>query len=805
MANEKLVSSVYFRGTVNGVASLDIIDTSVPPNYTVTYDNRGHQINDPTKALDLKPGRDLVIELQQVPVNELVSKVYVRLTGAQAANFTMSNVMGMTDIGNGGKTGTVNISPSGYGKVNAILTNYPSYSPSDANIDFFHDEALTQKFLTVPLVARPVVRPRLTITTLRESPRATTGVYNNDTLVVLYEDDTNQSNFYLTVLPYKLFVDNVEIAQDVYPETGVNYFKGTVSTLLGNFGMGSKGASTNVRQKNLVSPGNKTIKVTMGSIEATAPLLDSDSGVVLGRSVHLLGGTGLKPVTDPLPGNITTTTDPNMAMAFAFQRYNYVPPASINDTPNYPRDPVTSFMESMVAMRFVASPKALAITGTGQITNQQSGQPEVAYSLGRLNTFIWDPRSLTTAKSREQFGKYQNSFSTLFKWVAETQQGVSYTYPKYQSGQASITVNDLNNPVATAQYGALTNISFSTLACFAFNTRDSSIQGLEFETTAILAAFNGDWSKLTPSVFKHGTVSATPALPPEIPSNPTDRGVRCDSLFIRVNTPNELNTFSPDCPYPRFINVQNAKGYEAYKGTANYGTFWDFRINANLGIDMRNPRYAFVTTVQQDSSWGWELASPQQVAMHALSPTRAMFRSGWTTVDPTLSIALVDLGPDTPPVNDTFKFKNVRLPPDGSFVENVGAGNYMNMDYGAENILVEKGRVGNNYVKFKNIINKMTNKTNPEQGSLSCQISLEFFTDSSYNTPDNTSAKPNFVYASFRGLTYRLTRWSFDPANRNYQFYTIIGPDATHNVLINWMNAMAASVDNPTDLYLVFG
>lgn len=805
MANEKLVSSVYFRGTVNGVASLDIIDTSVPPNYTVTYDNRGHQVNDPTKALDIKPGRDLVIELQQVPVNELVTKVYVRLTGAQAANFTMSNVMGMTDIGNGGKTGTVNISPTGYGKVNAILTNYPSLLPSNANIEFFHDANLTQKFLTVPLSSLPVTRPRLTITTLRESPRATTGVYNNDTLVVLYEDDTNQNNFYLTVLPYKLFVDDVEIQQGVYPDTGVNYFKGTVSTLLGNFGMGSKGASTNVRQKNLVSPGNKTIKITMGSLEATAPLLDSDSGVVLGRSVQLLGGTGLKSVNDPLPGNITTTTDPNMAIAFAFQRYNYVPPAPATGTPNYPRDPVTSFLESVVAMRFVASPKALAITGTAQITNNSSGLNEKGYSLGRLNAFIWDPTSLTTAKSREQFGKYQNSFSTLFKWSSETQAGVTYSYPKYVSGQAAITVNDLNNPVATAQYGALTSISRATLACFAFNTRDSSVQGLQFETSAGLLALNGDWSKLTPTVFPFGYSDSTPTLPVENPSNPTDRGVRCDSLFIRVNTPNELNTFSPDCPYPRFLNVQNVRGYTAFGNTSNFGTFWDFQINANLGIDMTNPRYAFATTVQQDSSWGVELFSPQQVTQHALSATRAMFRSGWVSSDPTLSIALVDLGPDTPPINDTFKFKNVRLPPDGSFVENVGAGMFMNMDYGADNVIVEKGRVGTNYVKFKNIVNKMTNPTNPTQGSLSCQISLEFFTDSSYNTPDGTSTKPNFVYATFRGQTFKLTRWSFDPANRNYQFYTIAGAEATNAVLLNWKNAMFVSIGDPTDLNLVFG
>lgn len=803
MANENLVSTVYFRGTVNGVASLDIIDTSVPPDYTVTYDNRGHQVNDPTKALDIKPGRDLVIELQQVPVSELVNKVYVRLTGAQAVNFTMSNVMGMTDIGNGGKTGTVNISPTGYGKVNAILTNYPSRMPSDANIEFFHDVGLTQKFLTVPLKSLPVTRPRLTITTLRESPRATTGVYNNDTMVVLYEDDTNQNNHYLTVLPYKLFVDNVEITQDVYPDTGVNYFKGTVSTLLGNFGMGSKGASTNVRQKNLVSPGNKTIKVTMGSIEATVPLLDSDTGILVSVNANLSGGAGQVRVENFLPGTITSTDDPNLSMAFGFYRTNYIPPTPPTGIPLYPREPVSSYMECMIALRYIASPKALALGGDGTITdNFVAGKVARGYSKGRLTALSWDTRTLTTAKSREQFGKFQASFSTIFKWQRTNMGGVMVTIPKYESGMQVITMTDINNPVATAQYGALTKINLNEVAIFAFATRDGSISDLSFGTSVNIMPLNSDWDRF---LIEPHQGSNTPTLPPDTTSK-TDKQVRIDSLFIRTNKENEINQFSPDTPYPRILNVQSKVGIEAFVNSADYSCVWEFSIDPSLGIDMTNPRYTFLRTIQQNGIFGADLDTGQEQTIHTLSATKAIFRSGWVAPKSTMCIALVDLGPGTPPINSTFKFKAVNLPKEGSYVVNNGAGTFETAKYGNENLIVAKGVIGGLYCKILTIVNKHTNAAAIDPGSWQNYVALEFYTDDSYTTVDSFSSKPTALKATFRGRTIPLTRANYNsqPITNSYHFYSLQAMDATHTNLQAWRSGMAESIGIETDITIAF-
>lgn len=802
MADENLVSTVYFRGTNMGTSTIQIIDTSVPPNYAVTYLNEGHATNDPTKPMALRPGKPQVVELQQSPVNNDITKVYVKLSGTDASRYILSNVFNQVNTG-GVVKGEVTITPSGYGKLNAHLNFWPAAVELNAVVEFFHDAAMTQKFLTVPLQTQPSTDAFLTITTDRENPSLTAGVYNNDSLIIMFRDSLSRAINYTTSLPFKLFIDDEEIVNGNYPDTGGHYFRGNVDLLLKNYGQGNAGYCKLDRQRNLAKPGNKTIRVQIGVRSETVPLLDMDNGILIGQNINLEGGSGLRRIGNVLPGSIQSTMDPNLSFAFGRRPLDYVPPSPATGIPLHPQQPITSFMQSLIAHRYEVSPKVLDVNGSGSNTdNFVPNKVDLGYTKGRITTLTWDTRTLGTAKYREQFGKYQASFSTIFKWVRESVNGTMVTYPKYQSGKEMITIGDINNPISTALYGALTRINFNDVAIFAFNTRDASLTSTDFESSPRIVPLSDSMDRF---LISCGTRGQLPTLPPDT-SFATDKQVRIDSLWLRTTGPNAVNQFSNDTPYPRFLNVQSKVGVEAFISTTNYDVFWDFTIDPSLGIDMTDPRYTFLCTTQQDGVFGFEIGTGQEQYLYTLSPHRAIFRSGWAPPKATMCIALIDLGPETPPINSTFKFKAVNLPREGSYVVNNGAGTFETAKYGNENLIVAKGVIGGLYCKFLTIVNKHTNAAAIDPGSWQNYVALEFYTDDSYTTVDSFSSKPTALKATFRGRTIPLTRANYNsqPITNSYHFYSLQAMDATQTNLQAWRSGMAESIGIETDITFVF-
>lgn len=657
MADENLVSTVYFRGTNMGTSTIQIIDTSVPPNYTVTYLNEGHATNDPTKPMALRPGKPQVVELQQSPVNNDITKVYVKLSGTDAGRYILSNVFNQVNTG-GVVKGEVTITPSGYGKLNAHLNFWPAGVELNAVVEFFHDAAMTQKFLTVPLQTQPSTDAFLTITTDRENPSITAGVYNNDSLIIMFRDSLSRAIKYTTSLPFKLFIDDEEIVNGNYPDTGGHYFRGNVDLLLKNYGQGNAGYCKLDRQRNLAKPGNKTIRVQIGVRSETVPLLDIDGGNLIGQTYFATGSGAYTPV-DRFPPGITNGYQSKMACGFGFIKQRPVGPANPGpgNPPNPPFETARDYCNGMVIRRNQPDADKIMIRTDGwelSHLNAAFTRSTREHSEGNSICLLWNPDMLTTASSRAQFGKYQKTLRRVYEYTGNTDPnnylfrpfaGDSYNGnpsgdPWLGEAGGGFNIPDLNymqDPVATAQFGALTSLDPTKLACFVFPNRDETLQYWDYQASPMV---NWNGGRIGIGLTFDGAQPVRPALPPARVSitNRTHNHIWLDALFLRTNGRNEKNTFDASVPYPRIVNVQTARGYRAYGQSQ---CFWDFEVDPSLGIDLTDGKYLFLTTVQSTSTWGVELWSLTSVTVVGRSPHKITFRSSDNNLDPHLCLAIV--------------------------------------------------------------------------------------------------------------------------------------------------------------------
>lgn len=645
MANEKLVSSIYFRGGKVSSSELDVIDTSLPATYEISIiNNDGHVIPD---ALDIQVGLTTAVLARQVPKRNDVPKFWYGLTGAAASKFDLYT-------GGGGKQpllGEVSVPTNALVIFSLQVNHYPSLVDLDATLDLYHDAARTQKFASIPIRNKAVTGVSLRLTTMRNlsnQPEVEPlGIYNNDVLVVYYTDpNINRSNY--VIIPFKTKINGVDVPAGFYPPGGASWLVDQWYNDVRGYGTSGEFSVIASRQKNPTVSGNVPIEVTMGDLVVTNTLVDSIVADLKQDNIVFALNAPLAVVTGPFPAGVSDKRSNTLSFGYAFVKQVPVFPAD-QDPANYMHTnygPATNYITNLIINR--NNPESLLVQPKGseiKSLNNAQGPETFGTSVGTLTYLAWDRTLLTSASKRRQFGKYQKTLSVISKW--NVTDGVRTYRPILTdlntiAGQPNLTLDLVQDPIATAQYGALTSLSFSTLAAFVFSSRDISIADNQYDSTGCVS-FGGQRTASATVIAGDFVSGAT--LPPEQPSNPQDHQFRTDFLFIRNNGQSEINTFTDDVPYPRFINVQTVRGYEAFKFTPNYGTFWDFYLDPGLGINLMDSRYSFITTVQNDSDWGYEFYVKQQVDLVGRSPNHLKFRSGFPTTQPSMSLAIIDKGP----------------------------------------------------------------------------------------------------------------------------------------------------------------
>lgn len=791
MVNEKLVGNVYFRGSKIGSSELSILDTSNPPNYDITFKTANSAVTD---LKNLFIGLPITMSLKQNPVETRVTKVYYKFSGTNADRFGLT-VNGTETIG--AHEGVANLTAGG---VNMIfrISHYPSIIDTSALVELFHDAERKVKFGSFDVTSKKVTNPVLRLIASREASNAdgvaSEGIFNNDVMLIDYTD----SNVIIPRkinLPFNLYVDNVLILPASYPATGVSWFSGVFDNQVFNFGANEKGVNLTQRQKNAVSPGNKTVRVTMGDLTISNNFIDADFGTLVGEDVFLSGSLMTKPIGEPFPAGINSAYNKDLSLGYGFTKASYTYPAPPTGLPVLPAETGKSLVSSMITRN--ANGQSMEVLGHGEtVPINGTSLHYVENSAGDLTYLAWNAPGLDTAKKRAQFGKYQQTLRLTYKFQnvsGSWKPVVDWTDFQNLSANENFNLAMINNPIATSQYGALTRLSFSDLAAFVFNARDVSIQGPQYELTGCVKL--GTTTGMA-TLFQNNFQPPTPV--PDNPAPMNGRG-RMDVLFLRLNGPSQKNTFEPDTPYPRIVNVQNVRGYEAFKFTPDYGTFWEVSIDPSLGIDLTDGKYQVVTTVQNDSSFANEWWVPQYVYMIAKSPTKMIFRAGWYSADPTLSVAIIETGPDSKPANTPMRFRSVNRTAAGWAVA-MGAGLSLRADinYGEENIIIAFGRVTGASIKLLGIENRYTNAGSKPTGTIAQNFTIDYYTSSNLTTLDTTAVKAHVLYARVEGQTLAFTRVSSRTTTDSRQIYQMSGMDLTDATSTAWDTFMKKSLVNPT-------
>lgn len=805
MANEKLVSSIFFRGTKVGSNEINIIDTSLPAIYNVSInDSAGQPIPD---AMNIQVGLNTTILVQQNPKRADVPKFWYGLTGTSASKFDI-NIAGGP---NQPLLGEVTIPVSGVSILNLQVNFYPSLVNLDATLTLYHDQARTFKFATIPLRSKAVAGAKLRLTSVRNinnQPEVEPfGIYNNDVLTVQYTDpNINQSN--MVTLPFKTKINGLVIPSGNYPADGSSWILGPWENAVNGYGTSGLFVCSAQRQKNPTVIGNVPIEITMGDLVVTNTLMDEDVSYLRGYQKLSRGiATPYLSIVAPLPAGVTDIYTPYLSFGYSFVQSAPVPAANFapgNPYSSVPSPPAANYLTNVVTKRTSSNTMEIQPNGIEVRSLTLDTIPMTDYSKGEIGYLAWDRDKLDTVKKRKQFGKFQKSLSLLFKFKQEGA-GVSYT----SIGGDNLTINEtsfysrnltlavVQDPIATSLYGALTSLNSTTLATFTFVTRDQSVADPKYAIEASIR-FLGNGGVLSTFFYDYRTQTQV-KLPAPNPANPTDLQFRVDMLFLRNNGKDEKNTFDIDTPYPRIINVQTNRGYEAYKFTNSYGTFWDFEVNPSLGIDLTDGRYSFMTTVQNDSDWDLDLTKMQSVTLVARSPNKLTFRFGSQTTQPNMSLAIVENGPTPIPAAGNYIFKPVNIP-NGSYVVYTGAGTPVTgLSYGAGTVIKGTSKVSNYGIRINAVLANHT----ANRGSYAYGIHTEFYNFQVGETSsDVISFKPDTLYVRINnGVKHKLTRYTVNGTGATYPIhqYVIQGLDATPANLDAWLNDLTANIGKETN------
>ncbi len=652
MADEKIVSSVYFRGNKIGGADLTVTDTSIKPTYNISYWRGGVSV---ANAQDLLPNKNMNIQFNQTPVRADVPKLYYDFTGTDAARFLITG-----DAHSAGPTSnTITLNSSGVGTILIFVNFYPNTTELNATLNVYNDAAKTSLVASIPIKQKAVTGAFVKLRAGRSAGLAVDltpmGIYNNDELLIEYTDDRIKAGDITGRLPLTLKINNTDVPKATYTSSSASWIVGAWTPEVSVISP-SAGASVKIpRQRHPSVRGNVTGQVLIGSIQASNQITDEMYGYLVGENIQVNTTGSYVLLKSPLPAGVSNVNAFERSSAYGFWDDGPHWPIGTDTAPTAPDYPEPRYYMPFISIANFNKPSngqmsLQSYSGESKRAGGGNGTVFVEKSQGRLTYLSWCKEALDTAAKRKQFGKYQQTVRMRYKYQnVNGQIGLYYlrgdlALPDpndYTSAFRSLTLDVVNNPIATAQYGALTTLTHDQLCCFAFGTADASLTKTYFHFSPIVALLR-DYGWVSAFAVNY---TAMPSVPPADPSNPNDLTYQVDVLFLRPNRYNELNQFDANTPYPRIVNAQQLKGYEAYKFTTKYGNYWNFYLESGGAIDLMNGRYVAMVCIQNDSANGFEFWTNQSVNIVSRTSNRITFRAGIDTTAPSLSVAIIDMGP----------------------------------------------------------------------------------------------------------------------------------------------------------------
>lgn len=262
MADEQLVSTVYFRGNSMGAVGIVIQDTSSKPTFTFSSpDMSGNTFN-------IRMSQQSTLQIRATPYIPNYSSLYFTLTTRDAYMYRASS--SDTTVDGPGPIGRVTVvrqdDNTGLAYINIDLTYYPAQALTLARLEVFTDQTLTDRIGIFNLEAQPPRQVSLRLTSERnigKNPEvAPTGIYNNEKLAVVYSDDNMNQN-YMTYVPFTLYINNRKLDTGLYPLGSDSWIKGNLPAYI-PIGFGSAVAVLIERQRNDYVRGNVPCTVVCG-------------------------------------------------------------------------------------------------------------------------------------------------------------------------------------------------------------------------------------------------------------------------------------------------------------------------------------------------------------------------------------------------------------------------------------------------------------------------------------------------------------------------------------------------------------
>lgn len=262
MADEQLVSTVYFRGNSMGAVGIVIQDTSSKPAFTFSSpDMSGNTFN-------IRMSQQSTLQIRATPYIPNYSSLYFTLTTRDAFMYRASSPE-MT-IDGPGPIGRVTVvrqgDNTGLAYINIDLTYYPAQALTLARLEVFTDQTLTDRIGIFNLEAQPPRQVSLRLTSERNAGKNPEvepyGIYNNDKLAVVYSDENMNQN-YMTYVPFTLYIGGRKLDTGLYPFGSDNWIKGNLPAYI-PIGFGSAVAVLIERQRNDYVRGNVPCSVVCG-------------------------------------------------------------------------------------------------------------------------------------------------------------------------------------------------------------------------------------------------------------------------------------------------------------------------------------------------------------------------------------------------------------------------------------------------------------------------------------------------------------------------------------------------------------
>lgn len=804
MASEKIVSSVFFRGSKVSTSELAISDSSNPPTYTITYSNG------PTaapNAQNVQIGRNTLIKLQQSPISPTVKKVYYRAVGDDSYRFSLS---GLT-ITTGPMDGSIVIDDQGVGILVASMNNsmYPNIKDNSFTVDLYHDEQRTAKIATVTVGTPAVKNPKLEIRPLRnmgDIPIKPLSIYQDEIFNIRYSDENSEVTWNPKI-KFKLTVDGSIFQPGTYFDDSPGWIKGQyVDEIFYSPGYPVYPFTQLISKRNPAKRGRVAVTAFLGDLSATNYLEDAGASWLRGYETLVEGPWGgFKNVPDPIPiGSSSIYNDHNVSIGYSFRPSNPVPPAS--DSSNPPWLDVTRPHPGMYTLTQLVTERTadqqLKMRGVG-FDDKLNNNLFLEDTYGYIDYLAWEHGKLDTAKKRKQFGKYQKTLTAIYRFEKGSN---GYTLPVFVAGNmrvnddltvtgirnTSYSLDDVKDLISDSTHGPLLSLNNDILATFCFSTRDASlVEDMWTVTTSVWGSGNSG------KAFPIGATMGFMTTPPLVSDGTPNHGLtRLDYLFIRNNGSNEINTFDPDTAYPRIINVQTKRGYEPYKWSPHFGTFWDFTIDPSLGVDLTDMRYSFMTSIHNDSDWGFELNIEQSVTLIARSPHKVTFKFNGYTTNPSMSFAVVEKSPfPQPQMPANFNFKTSSV--DSGGLNYIIAGKFKG-DTTAYGTFIKSSDFTSYYSIFLACI-QSSNTTNA--GAKTDGIRVNFFDEHGGHTEDNFSMKPETLWITMGPIKYRVYRHTDVSAlHHEQQYFLQSAPGSIERT--TWRNALDQAKNTFTNIFV---